>query len=239
MPELIVHHLHYSQSERIPWLLHELKQQGVSIPYKLAFHHRAPLMSPPELVALHPMHAAPVLQDGNVTLAESGAIIEYIIDVYGSGKLKLRPSDAEYVDFLYWWHWSNSNLQPVLMRGVTVSHLQLPADHPIMKNVNERMAVALGHLNERVKANEWIAGKTFTAADIMVVFSLTTMRRFFSYSLEGYDGILSYLGRVAGREGYKASMAEADPDMDYLEATKGPAPRKFLQVRPEIPKAKV
>jgi len=226
--------LQYSQSERIPWLLHELRLQGHQIPYKLVLHQRAPLFSPPDLAKLHPMHAAPVVQVGDLTLAESGAIIEYIVDVYASGALKLRPGDSGYEKYIYWWHWANSNLQPVIMRCATLRHLNLPDDNPVKKSTLERLAIALGHLDKHLEQNVWLAGDVFTAADVMILFSLTTVRRFWGFDLSGYGAILEYLKRVGDREGYRESMKEADPEMDWQEAMQGPAPRPFLQVRPKV-----
>ena len=234
---LQIHHLHYSQSERIPWLLHELRllPSPSLIPYTLTLHHRAPLFSPPALAALHPLHAAPVLQDGALTLAESGAIVEYILDVYAPGSpLKLRPGEDGYADFLYWWHWSNSGLQATLMRCATLRHLELPEGNKVQRSVMERLGLALAHLDARVKASEWLAGKRFTAADVMIVFSLTTMRRFWGYDLSGYEGILGYLRRIGERKGYQESMAEADAGMDWKEAMQGPPPRPFLEVRSKV-----
>lgn len=234
MAPLTVHHLQYSQSERIPWLLHELAQQGHDIPYTLVLHQRAPLFSPPSLAKLHPMHAAPVLQDDDLTLAESGAIVEYILDKYASGALKLTPKDADYAKFIYWWHWANSNLQPVLMRCATLRNLKLPDDNPVKKATAERLGVALGHLDKHLEQNTWLAGETFTAADVMIVFSLTTMRRFWGFDLSGYGAILAYLARIGKRQAYQDSMKEADSGMDWSEAMQGLAPRPFLEVRPKV-----
>lgn len=94
---LTVHHLQISQSERIVWLCEELE-----IPYTLKLYQRAPFLAPPELKALHPMGAAPVITDGPITLAESPACVEYIIQKHGSGRLMLPPSHPDYADYLYW-----------------------------------------------------------------------------------------------------------------------------------------
>lgn len=235
MAPLIVHHLQYSQSERVPWLLHELALQHQTVPYTLVLHQRAPLLSPPSLAKLHPMHAAPVLQDGALTLAESGAIVEYILDVHAPGSaLKLRPGDAEYAKYIYWWHWANSNLQPVLMRWSTLRHLKLPDDHAVQNSAADRLAVALGNLNTHLQGNTWLAGETFSAADVMIVFSLTTMRRFGGYDLSAYEAILEYLKRIGERQAYQDSMKEADAGMDWREAMQGPTPRRFMEVRPKV-----
>src|ERR1700752_776809 len=110
---LTVHHLGKSQSERIVWLCEELE-----IPYELKRYTRdkMTLLAPPDYKALHPMEAAPVVTDGNLVLAESGAIVQYIIVKYGGVRLMLRTDDPDFADFLYWFHFANSTLQPSLGR---------------------------------------------------------------------------------------------------------------------------
>ncbi|KAF7377470.1 putative glutathione S-transferase [Mycena sanguinolenta] len=102
MPTLTVHHLNISQSERIPWLCEEL-----AIPYEPKTYKRAPIFAPPELKALHPSGAAPIIQDGDLTLAESGACIEYIAHRHAGGALFLPPTHPAYAQFVCWWHWAN------------------------------------------------------------------------------------------------------------------------------------
>ncbi|KPI44592.1 Glutathione S-transferase 3 [Cyphellophora attinorum] len=175
MPPLKVHHLQYSQSERIPWLLHELALTNQPIPYELIIHRRAPYFSPPALVALHPMKAAPVLEDGPLILAESGAIIEYVLDTHApSSTLKLRPNQPGYTNYLFWFHWANANLQPCIMRCVTLVRTGLPDSHPAKVGVVERLHTALAFLDAHLREDgvEWLAGPEggFSAADIMMVF---------------------------------------------------------------------
>lgn len=205
---LIVHHLHVSQSERIPWLCKELE-----IDYKLKIYTRAPILAPPEYKALHPMGAAPVIQNGNVTLAESCAYIEYICHKYGNGRLFLKPTHPDYADFLYWWHWVDGSFQPALLRALSGSSSNNPA---IAKLITDRYSSALGFLDERVRDNTWLAGTEFTAADVILVFSLTTIRHFYPYSLREYGNIVKYLQRIGERAGYRKAMAKADPNMELL-----------------------
>ncbi|WP_211252827.1 glutathione S-transferase family protein [Acidiphilium rubrum] len=88
-------------------------------------------LSPPALKALHKLGAAPVIEDDGLVLAESGAITEYIIDKYGGGRLRLGPDDADYAAYLYWFHFANGNLQPVMGRAMMVGRVTLAADHPV------------------------------------------------------------------------------------------------------------
>ncbi|KAM5342262.1 hypothetical protein ACJ41O_013228 [Fusarium nematophilum] len=208
---LIIHHLQVSQSERIPWLCEEL-----GIEYDLKVYKRAPLLAPPEYKALHFMGAAPVIQDGNLTLAESGACIEYICHKHGDGKLFLPPGSPDYAEFLYWWHWANGTFQPAVYRTMTSRSAGLSDDNPLKGIAQDQFKRALNVLDERLGNSEWLAGREFTVADVMVVFSLTTMRYFSPYSLKEHPNVLSYLQRVAGREAYQRAMKTSDPEMELV-----------------------
>jgi glutathione S-transferase len=223
---LTVHHLRVSQSERIPWLCEELE-----IPYELVTYTRSPLLAPPELKALHPMGAAPVIQDTSpsgkaITLAETPACAEYIINVHGGGQLALPPSHPDYADYLYWFHFANSNLQCQMSTSFRFSRSNATDDDMFKKTTVDRKAKVLSFIDDRVSKVPWLAGEEFTAADIMSVFSLTTMRVFAPTDLSGYPNILKYLERVGERPAYKRSMAKADPGMrPYLGAE---TPKEFM-----------
>jgi glutathione S-transferase len=123
---LKIHHLGHSQSERIIWLCEEL-----GLPYKLERYERDAVtrLSPPELQALHPLAAAPLIEDGDLMLAESAAIVEYIYVKHGKGRLRLDSEHPDYASYLYWFHFSNGNLQPVMGRLMMVSRAGLPNEH--------------------------------------------------------------------------------------------------------------
>jgi glutathione S-transferase len=214
---LTVHHMKASQSERIPWLCEEL-----GIPYELKLHTRDPYFSPKSIQDLNPLGQAPVIQDGSLTLAESAACTEYIIHKYGNGKLALPPSHPNYADYLYWFHFSNGNLQPLVIMRLQLVRVDKKSENPSSKKADERMEKVLKFMDERLKANKYLAGEEFTAADIMVVFSLTTMRMFYPLDLSEYDGILDHLKRVTDREGYKKYKAKGDPELELQIAGKPP-----------------
>ena len=207
---LTIHHLGHSQSERIVWLCEEL-----GIPYELRHYQRDAItrLSPPELRALHPLGAAPVIEDGDLLLAESAAIVEYIIARHGGGRLRLDPAHPDYTNFLYWFHFSNGNLQPVMGRLMMVSRAGLPADHPVQASVQMRLARVMQLVDARLSEATYFAGSEFTAADIMGVFSLTTMRLFQPVNLRPYPSILTYLARIGERPAYRRAMAKGDPDL--------------------------
>lgn len=214
---LTVHHLGRSQSERIVWLCEEL-----GLDYELKIYDRSPLLAPPELKKLHPLGTAPIITDGDVTLAESMAIMEYILVKYGKGKLVVGPGEKNYADYLYWLHFANGTLQLSVSRNMFLRMAQLPADNQVLGGAVSRREHVLGLVNERLKDNEWLAGTEFTAADVMTVVSLTTMRLFMPYSLESYPNVVAYLKRVGMREGYKRAMAKGDPGLEPVLGVEAP-----------------
>jgi glutathione S-transferase len=207
---LTIHHLGHSQSERIIWFCEEL-----AIPYELRHYTRDPVtrLSPPDLVALHPLGAAPLINDGDLLLAESAAIVDYILVKYGNTQLRIRPSHPDYAAYLYWFHFSNGNLQPVMSRLMMVSRTGVPADHPVQASAQMRLDRVLRLVNSRLSEAKYLAGSEFTAADIMSVFSLTTMRIFQPVDLKPYGHILTYLQRIGERPAYRRAMAKGDPDL--------------------------
>src|SRR5690349_18108022 len=173
---LTVHHLGRSQSERIVWLCEEL-----ALEYELKRYERAPLLAPPEYKALHPVGTAPVITDGDLVIGESGAIVEYILVKYGGGRLEREPGHREFANYLYWLHFANGSFQALLHRILIARRLEPPPEHPVLVNLHGRLASALQFMNRRLGEAEYLAGDELTAADIMMVFSLTTMRSFTPY----------------------------------------------------------
>jgi glutathione S-transferase len=212
---LTVHHLRRSQSERIVWLCEEL-----GIPYELRAYDRDPvtILAPPEYKALHPIGAAPVITEGAVVLAESGAIVEYILARHGGGRLAVGPEDPRFADYLYWLHFANGTLQPAMGRMMILARLKLPEGDPVLTAMRGRLERALGFVEARLGQVPWLAGEGFTAADIMTVFSLTTMRSFFPVDLAPFPNIRAYLARVGARDGYRRAMAKGDPGMTPMLA---------------------
>ena len=210
---LIVHHLGKSQSERVVWLCEEL-----GLPYELKTYARDPVtvFSPPDLRNKHPIGAAPLLEDGPVLLAESAAIVDYVLARYGNGRLRPAPDAATFPDYLYWFHFANGTLQPTMSRRMTVRRLDPPASHPVLLNAQDRLGRAWALVDARLADSPYLAGPDVTAADVMTVFSLTTMRYFQPVSLDPYPNVRAYLARIAARPAYVRAMAKADPGMELL-----------------------
>ena len=210
---LTVHHLGQSQSERVVWLCEEL-----GLTYELRRYERQSKtqFAPPELAALHPSGTAPVITDDGVVLAESAAVVEFILAKYGAGSLSRRYGQASFPEYLFWFHFANGNLQPFMGRTMVLERLDLPADNGVAAWIRSRQHRSLLQFDSRVMEHEFLAGDGFSAADIMNVFSLTTMRHFSPLDLAPYPGVLAYLQRVAGRPAYRRAMAKGDPGMALL-----------------------
>ena len=209
---LTVHHLGKSQSERIVWLCEEL-----GIPYELKHTARDPvtILAPAEYKALHPIGAAPVITDGDLVLAESGAIVDYIMAKYGKGRLTPTASDPGFAQFLYWFHFANGTLQAAMGRLMILNRLKLPDDNPVLAAMKARVDRAFDLVEARVRDAEYLAG-TFTTADIMIGFSLTTMRYFQPYDIARCPNVVKYLARIGARPAYKRAMEKGDPGMALL-----------------------
>ena len=140
---LTIHHLGKSQSERVIWLCEEL---GLS--YDTIRYERDPvtMLAPPELKRLHPLGAAPVITEGKLVLAESGAIVEYILAKHGDGRLTLGPSNPEFSQYLYWLHFANGSLQPNTGRITILLRAGLGLDNPVLIATKARLDLSLIHI---------------------------------------------------------------------------------------------
>jgi glutathione S-transferase len=206
---LTVHHLGISQSDRIVWLCEELE-----IAYALKLYARDPVsrLAPADYKALHPAGTAPVITDGDIVLGESGAIIDYIIAKYGDGRLALTPDNPDYVDYIRWFHFANGSMMPSGMIDMVVTMLGVE-DTPITSSLRSRLDTAYDMVETRLGEADYFAGSAFTAADIIMLFPLTTMRMFAPRDLAPYPNIRAYLLRIAARPAYQRAIKKADPDL--------------------------
>lgn len=206
---LIVHHLGISQSDRIVWLCEELE-----LPYVLKRYERDPKtrLAPADYRALTPFGTAPVLSDGGIVLGESAAIIEYIAQIYGDGRFMIRPGSPNYADFLFWFHFANGSFMPAAMIDSIAS--RVGGEDALMAALRARFDRAYDLLEERLGKVPFLAGETFTAADIMTLFPLTTMRLFSRRDISPYPHIRAYIQRVATRPAFQRAMRKAEPDLD-------------------------
>jgi glutathione S-transferase len=210
---LTVHHLGVSQSERIGWLCEEL-----AIPYTLVVHARDPetRLAPAAYKALHPQGTAPVIVDGDRVLAESGAIVEYIIARHGGGRLTVAPERSNYPDYLYWLHFANGSMMMNELMRLVGGMLDPKLENPIMQILVGRSEAAWTMVEQRLREVPYFAGNELTAADIMNVFPLTTLRAIVPRDLAPYPHIRAYLKRIGARPAYRRAMEKGDPGMPLM-----------------------
>lgn len=187
---LTIHHLRNSVSDRVIWLCEEL-----GVPYELKSYDREPSMAaPPEYKALTEFGTAPVIQDGDLTLGESGAIVEYICRKHGGGRLMLGPDHADFADYLFWFHFANGSMVPAFM----IEHITTAANisaGPSPTRSERVIAMAEARLGEAA----YFAGDLFTAADVMNLLPRFAER----LDLAGLPNIRGYLERVTARPAWK------------------------------------
>lgn len=209
---IVLHHLGVSQSERIAWLLEEL-----DIPYEVKHYKRLPGggAAPPEYRALHPAGTSPVIEDGDVKLAETSAIVEYLLARYGKGRLTVAPDDPLYADYLFWLHYPNGSIVPAaLIEGIV--RMLGAGEHPVAKSMGHRMDAAYAMMESALGRHPYIAGDDFTAADVLAVFPITTMRAFAPRDLGAFPNIRAYLNRIAERAAFRTAMEKVEPGRKIL-----------------------
>ncbi|KAK1590372.1 glutathione S-transferase domain-containing protein [Colletotrichum navitas] len=229
-----VFHMRLSQSERIVWLLEELQ-----VPYDLHVCDRDPnsALAPKEIKDVNPAGTAPYFRDTTVSppvgISESGATVEYILAVHGSKtgsgapRLRRTPDDADYASYLEWFHFANGTLQPAILRGMTLLFAGA-SESGIAKRTDAKMHSCLKLVDDRLANNKWLAGQNLSAADIMIVFSLTTMRGFYPLvDLSQYGNILRYLKDVAERPAYREALKKAEEGMEPMIGPKVKAFKQF------------
>jgi glutathione S-transferase len=205
---ITVHHLRASQSERIVWLCEEL-----GIPYELKTYPReANGAAPPAYKALHPQGTAPIITDGSLALAETGAIVDYILARHGGGRLTVGPQAPNFADYLYWLHFGNGFFVPSAMMGIVAARMA-GDNKQAAQGFTGRLELAFRLSEERLGKVPYFAGPEFTAADIMMVFPLTTMRTATGYALGALPNLRAYLKRIGERPAYQRAMQKGDPQM--------------------------
>jgi glutathione S-transferase len=202
---ITIHHLSTSRSERIVWLMEEL-----GLDYTLERYQREPSGAAPDaLKAVHPLGKAPVVRDGDMVLAESGAIVDYIVHRYGGSRLAVHPSEPAYARYLYWLHFAEGSLMSLLLIALVLSRIPEASESRVTARVRMRMSQMLAFVDSELAEGPYFAGATFTAADVMMTFPFTTMRLFLDYDLTPFANIAGYLKRIEARPAYQRAMAVA------------------------------
>ncbi len=197
---IVVHHLNESRSQRILWLLEEL-----ALPYDIKFHKRDAVtrLAPPDLMAVHPLGKSPVIVDGDATIIESGAIIDYIIRHYGAGTLQPALTSAEYDRYTQWLHYAEGSAMLPLLLKMYVGRLG-DAGAPLHPRIEGEIANHLGYVEKSLEGKDWLVGNTLSGADIQ----------------------MSFVGEVAGAFGLRASHPNIDAWVKRFQAR--PAYQKAL-----------
>ena len=217
---LTVHHLNNSRSQRVLWLLEELQ-----VPYELRKYERDPrtMLAPPELRAIHPLGKSPVIVDDGQVVAESGAIVEYLVDRYDTGRLAPLSGMPERLRFNYWLHYAEgSAMPPLLLKLVALRIASAPMPffaRPIAKKianslqstfVDPQLALHLGYVEKELAATGWFVGGEFSAADIQMSFPMeAAMAR--SGMAGKLPNIAAFVKRIQQRPAYRRALERGGP----------------------------
>ena len=221
---ITVHHLENSRSQRVLWLLEEL-----ALPYEVKRYARNPhtMLAPPELAHVHPLGKSPVITDNgagnNITVAESGAIVDYLVDTYGQGRLRPTQGTPEQRRYTYWLHFAEgSAMPPLLMKLVfdKVRSAPMPffikpvakgiADKVMSSFVTPNLQRQLDFMESELATRAWFAGDDFTAADIQMSFPLEA-----AAGRAGLDAsrpnLVNFLARIHARPAYQRALQAGGP----------------------------
>jgi glutathione S-transferase len=215
---LTVHHLNNSRSQRVLWLLEEL-----GLPYEIVRYQRGPDMrAPKELRAIHPLGKSPVITDDGKTIAESGAIVEYLTQTYGDGRLIPRPNTPERLRYTYWLHYAEGSAMPPLLLKLlfTVMPRRAPALlRPLVRKVSSQVLTSLvnpqlkQHMafwEEELSKTMWFAGNEFSAADVQMSFPLEAAAARAGME-QGHPKAMAFLERIHARPAYIRALEKGGP----------------------------
>jgi glutathione S-transferase len=217
---IVVHHLNNSRSQRVLWLLEEL---GVA--YEIKRYERDPdsMLAPASLRAVHPLGKSPVITDGELTLAESGAIIEYLAGRYGDGQLVPAAASNDRLLYTYWMHYAEGSAMPPLLLKLVFDRLET-APMPFFVRpfaraiagrargsfIEPQIKLHLDFMEQELRRSTWFAGSDFTAADIQMSFPLEA-----AAARAGLDAtrpkLMAFLDRAHARPAYKRALDKGGP----------------------------
>ncbi len=202
---VIVHHLNNSRSQRVLWMLEEL---GLS--YEIKFHQRdaATNLAPPELKAVHPLGKSPVIVDNGRTIAESGAILDYLARWHGATKVSVTPDDPNWPSYLHWMHYAEGSAMLPLMLMLYTSRLG-EAAAPLTPRINDEINNHLGYMNGALDGKDYLVGNSLTAADIQNSFVLEAGRAW--GRLDQYPNLDRVLTLWQARPAYLRALEKGGP----------------------------
>ncbi|HJQ82534.1 MAG TPA: glutathione S-transferase family protein [Candidatus Binatia bacterium] len=200
---LKVHHLNNSRSQRILWLLEEL-----GVPYEIVKYQRMqPIpLAPPELKEVHPLGKSPVITDGDKTIAESGAIVEYILDTYGKGRLKPKPGTAEHWQYVEWMHFAEGSAMFPLLLALYAGLLGDGAAL-LRPRIDGEIENHLSYMEKRLGNRQFFVGNDLTGADVQLLFVLEAAGE----RLAPYKALSAYRDRMHARPAYQRGIEKGGP----------------------------
>jgi glutathione S-transferase len=211
---LTVHHLDNSRSQRVLWMLEEL-----GVEYEIAYYKRdtQTMLAPPELRAVHPLGKSPVVTDGAHTLAESGAILEYLVERYGGGRFVPPQGTPAYLRYRYWMHYAEGSLMPPLLLKLISSRIagaKMPFfAKPIARKiagslesgfVTPQLTLHFDYVDRELAETGWFAGDAFTAADVQMSFPLEAGSK--RAGANNRPAIRAFLERIHARPAYQRAL---------------------------------
>ncbi|WNO52560.1 glutathione S-transferase family protein [Stakelama saccharophila] len=202
---LVVHHLENSRSQRILWLLEELR-----LDYRVKRYERdsGTMLAPPELRRVHPLGKAPLLEDDGTVIAETGAIVEYLVEK-ADGKLGPPPHRRSMLQYRHFLHYAEGSLMPPLFTKLVLSRVPL-LGKTAQKRFQPMIDVHLDYVEAELSDRPWFAGDRFTAADVMMSFPLEAARARAGLN-ESRPATLRWLDTIHQRPGYQAALAKGGP----------------------------
>jgi glutathione S-transferase len=216
---IVVHHLETSRSHRILWLLEEL-----GLPYEIKTYKRnaKTMLAPPELAKIHPLGKSPVIVDDGLVLAESGAIIEYLIDRYAGGRLRPAAGTPEHLRYVYWMHYAEGSAMPPLLLKLVFQRMPRNAPfllRPLVRSIAEKAQRTFvdpqfhrhaAYWNAELSGAPWFAGDAFSAADIQMSYPVENgMARFAAE--KKYPAVAAFIERIRARPAYKKAVERGGP----------------------------
>ncbi len=212
---ITVHHLENSRSQRILWLLEEL---GIDYEIRRYGRDKQTGLAPPELVDVHPLGKAPVITDGGKTIAESGAIIEYLMYEYDDGRLRPQEGSDERLAYNYWLHYAEGTFAPLMILSLVLSRIEeAPVPFflkPVSKGIAQKVRDAyldanvernLEFMDATLQRSTWFAGNVFSAADVQMSFALEAAE-VRSDLADGYPHLAAFLETIRARPAYKRAL---------------------------------
>jgi glutathione S-transferase len=218
--KLTVHHLEHSRSQRVLWLLEEL-----GLAYEIRAYKRNPKtgLAPPDLKKVHPLGKSPVVTDGDITVAESGAIVEYLVETYGRGRLVPPAGTPERRRWTYWLHFAEGSAMPPLLMTLVFNRIKaakMPffakpiakgiADNVMKSFVQPNLDSQLAFMEGELAKSPWFAGADFSAADIQMSFPLEAAAARGGLDA-AYPKLSDFLARIHARPAYVKALERGGP----------------------------